>query len=559
MSDLLGGIDYQSLLETFLAESGERLNTLEETLLKLEVSPSDPELLNAIFRGMHTLKGDAAMLGFKHVAGLSHVAEDLLDRIRSGETRVNGPVISALLRSVDTLRRLLDGEGAGGPLHDDLAAHEASCHGLLTEAARAASAVLPGLAPETNPAQDITPDGGEELRTLRVEIGKLDRLLDLVGEIAVARERIRQLLRGQSETAAAEAFEDTDRLYLELQELVMNARLVPIGPSLRQQGRTVRDLAPASGKKVSLAIEDHDVEVDARVIEQLRAPLAHLVRNALDHGIEPPELRARNGKDPIGSITLRAFHHGGSIVVQVVDDGSGLDRARIQARAVERGLISEGASLSARELQRLVFSPGFSTAKTITEVSGRGVGLDAVQRSVNALRGAAEIDSTPGEGTTVSIRLPMMLTILEGFAVEAGDETFIIPRDALLECTDLPTATQDQVDLTGVLDLRGQPLPLLRLRYWFGLAGRPARESVAVVQCDGVRVGLLVDELHGATQAVVKRLPGLRTITGIFGATVLGSGRVALILDVPGLLERAFKQESLSSPAFAAHREKPTN
>ncbi|HXH62578.1 MAG TPA: chemotaxis protein CheA, partial [Gemmatimonadales bacterium] len=373
---------------------------------------------------------------------------------------------------------------------------------------------------------------------------KLDRMLNLTGEIAIARGRVAQQLSALPSEIGQEILEahrEADRLQLELQEQVMKARMVPVGPVFRQYARTVRDLARAHGKSVSLVIEGDDVELDTRVVERLRDPLTHMIRNTIDHGIESPELRAALGKAVEGRLTLRAAHDGGLIVIEVRDDGAGFNRERIAERARALGLATDPERLSDAELLPFVFAPGFSTAEVVTDLSGRGVGMDVVRRNIESLRGTIAITNAPGEGAVISIRLPLTLAIIDGFGVGVGDETYVVPLDAVLECLSLPRDTHRDGDGHGVLNLRGDPLPFLRLRDRFTVAGdAPAREHVLVVQHAGGRAGIAVDTLFGERQAVIKSLGTvLDGLSGVSGSTILGDGKVALILDVPALLREA--------------------
>lgn len=533
-----GGVDFQALRETFLAESAERLLEIEEALLALERQPEDPELLHTVFRGMHTLKGDASTVGLPRIAELAHHGEDLLERIRAG-TFALADAASTLFSTVDTLRRLLDAAAHGDESEPPELAPLLAELGRLTGdhtprplEKKAATAFL-GMA-----------GAAEPLRTLRIAVAKLDRLLDLTGEIAVARGRLRQTLAElppRAATEAVRAFEEADPLYLELQELVIDARLVPVGPIFRQQARLVRDVAAAQGKRVRLVLDDHDVSVDTKVVEHIRAPLAHLVRNAIDHGIEPPAAREAAGKDAVGTVRLSAFHQGAFVIIQVADDGGGFDRERIAHHAAERGLLGPDRQLSDREIDRLVLMPGFSTAEAVTEISGRGVGLDVVAKNIEALRGSIDFASVQRKGTTFTIRVPLTLAVIEGFAVAVGGEVFLFPLEEIRECVDLPAGRRGGPREHDVMSLRGAPLPLLRLRHWLGeTAPADARESVVVVGHQGGQVGLVVDRLLGAQQTVVKPLAEIfRGVPGLLGTTVLGDGRVAFILDIPALLAAA--------------------
>jgi two-component system chemotaxis sensor kinase CheA len=323
-----------------------------------------------------------------------------------------------------------------------------------------------------------------------------------------------------------------------LQQQVMNVRMRPIGPTFRHFVRVVRDVAVAAGKLARLELEGEDVEVDMGVIERLRDPLTHMVRNAVDHGLEPPDAREAAGKDRCGKVTLRARRDAGSIVVDVEDDGAGFSRERIALRARELGLAADPESLPTQELYRLIFEPGFSTAERVTALSGRGVGMDVVLRNVEALHGSVRISSRPGQGSGISLRLPQTLAIIEGLGVGVGGETFVLPLDDVIECVEMPVLQQGQQAGRGVFELRGDALPFVRLGDALGVPREAgARESVVVVRQEDSRAGIAVDRLYGQSQTVIKPLGGaFQGLPGIAGSAILGSGRVALILDVATLM-----------------------
>jgi len=531
-------IDREALIRTFLAETGEQLASMEEALVALEASPEDAEVMGTVFRCAHTLKGNCSVLDLSAPEELAHAMEGLLDRVRSGDVPVSSALVTLLLSAVDALRAMvpeaLDGEAGMRPSHRAIA-----------DRLRAAAAgnVDPGVRAPVVPRSSATADEG---RTLRVDVVKLDRMLDLTGEIAVARGRLLRTLEqlGPAGGEALEAAREMDRLCLGLQDGVMKARMVPVRPLFRRYTRMVRDLAADTGRRARLVVEGHDVEVDTAVIERLADPLTHMIRNAVDHGLEAPDVRAAGGKDPCGTVTLRAFHHAGSVVVQVADDGAGLDRTRILDRARELGLVGDTEAASEAEVHRLLFEPGFSTAGEVTTVSGRGVGMDVVRRNIEALRGTISIASRPREGTTVTLRLPLTLAIIEGLAVGVGGESYILPIDAVVQCVELPESERERPDAGGVIPLRGAALPYLRLRHLFDVVGEPpSRGYVVVVRHGAGQAGLAVDVLLGESQAVIKPLdPMLRRLPGVAGSTILGDGRVALILDVALLLEAALVQ-----------------
>lgn len=545
-------IDLDAILLTFSAETEERLGEMEEALIALEVCPQDEKLLEAIFRGAHTIKGNSASLGFPKVAGFAHVFEELLQRFRNHTMPVTPKRITLLLRSVDALRQMVPEAIAGA---DELQpAHVALLHELASgepcdaqdERGPVSVAIADRAKPIGRPREDFQPWLGRA-GTVRVDIQKLDRMLNLAGEITVAHGRLREALdtRSQGGKDALEAQGQVERLSLDLQEQIMKVRMVPVGPIFRQYIRIVRDMALANGKVTQLAIDGEDVEIDLSVIEHLKDPLIHMIRNAFDHGIESPEARQAQGKDRCGLITLSASHDGANIVIQLKDDGAGLSRERIVKRARSLGTIAEPEKLADRELYQLIFEPGFSTAETITDISGRGVGMDVVRRNIEALRGSVAIESQPGRGTTINIRLPLTLAIIDGFGVGVGDETYVVPMHTVLECLQLPAGEQHQGNYFGVINLRGEPLPYVRLRDWFNIPGsRPNRENIVVVEVDRVKAGLAVDSLFGARQTVIKPLGDkFKDVRGIAGSAILGNGRVALIIDVQGLLREVIRSQ----------------
>ena len=549
-------IDRAELIQIFSAESEENLREMELGYVQLESTPDDAETLQAIFRAAHTIKGNAASLGFPALARFAHGVEDVLDQLRTGATALTTPLATLLLRTVDVFRYLVEGAVAGTS-EELLPEHLELLEDLKIEAGGHDAAPMPAVAGAQQDHADRRSGAdrrADERRrnkpqTLRVEIDKLDRMLNLTGEIAVARERLTGLLDGSDASLVIdeilEAHRSADRLFMDLQEEVMKVRMVPLGPTFRQFVRTVRDVATAQGKQAYVDVSGEDVGVDMNVIEHLRDPLTHIVRNAVDHGIETPEERRHAGKDPRGRILLQAWHEGGSIVIQVQDDGSGLDRGKITERARTMGYASDLEKLSDSEVYRLILDAGFSTAASVTEYSGRGVGMDVVRRNVEQLRGSIAIDSRLGAGTTFTLRLPLTLAIIRGFAVGVEGETYVMPLDAVIECIEFPRVDVSDAGNRGFINLRGQALPYLRLRECFRLGGqRPERENVLVLRVQEQRVGLVVDRLFGESQTVIKPLGRvLGELPGVSGSAILGNGRVALILDVEGLLREALRAD----------------
>jgi two-component system chemotaxis sensor kinase CheA len=539
--------DREKVIAAFLAESEEGLERTEQYLIAAETDPGNPELLDEMFRVAHTLKGNASALDFPQLAGFAHVMEDLLEALRKHELAISRDVISLLLQAVDALRALVPAAAEG----DDrlTTSHEELKKTMASRASResAAPAMSSHQAPSPTAVPGFLPLDTRN-RTLRVDIEKLDRMLSLTGEIAVAQGRLRRTIEGLKNEEGCKLLElhrETETLQKNLQEQVMGVRLVPVGPLFQHFARSVRDISQRHNKLARLEIVGGDVEVDTRVLEQLKDPLLHMIRNAVDHGIESPQLRRSLGKNPCGSLTLTAFPKAGSILIQLTDDGRGFNRQRILAKARVLGLLPDGEKITDSELFNLVFEAGFTTAEEVTDLSGRGVGMDVVRRNIELLRGNIEIQSTEGQGSAITIRLPLTLAIIDGFSVIANNETYVIPLEVVSECLELP---QEQIsrDAVGVLSLRGEPLPYVRLREVFGTPKeRPARENVVVVHRDGGYAGIAVETLLGECQAIIKPLNRIfRDVPGVSGSTILDNGRVALILDISTLLREVVAQQA---------------
>ncbi len=473
-------IDLNELMTTFVEESVEDIAALENGLLALEVAPDDAEVQQELLRRAHTIKGNASCVGLTSVTTFAHAYEELLERIHEKAMQADPAVVTLLLSGIDTFRRLIAAPSAGG-------------------AQRTAA------------------------RSLRVASEKLDRMLDLTAEITIARGRVQQLLMTGDFEAVIELERQVAMLETELQELIMRARMVPVGPLFRSYTRVVRDTAATHGKAAQLVTSGDDVEVDTTAVEMLRDPLTHMIRNSIDHGIELPEERIAHGKPASGTITLAAHHEAGSIVIRISDDGAGI---RVDGNRLET-----------------IFEPGFSTAETVTDLSGRGVGMDVVRRAVESLRGTIDVESVLGAGTTFTIRFPLTLAVIDGFRVTASSESFIVPMDHVIECIELPSDERGD-DPSGVLLLREEIVPYVRLRKLFNLPDNGhTRENVLVVRHGSAKAGLVVDDLHGSAQAVIKPLGNyFGEVSGIAGSSILGTGQVALILDTPAIL-RNLEQE----------------
>lgn len=385
-----------------------------------------------------------------------------------------------------------------------------------------------------------------ENQSIRVDSTRLDQLIELVGELVIAGAGAGLRASKGGDAPIVEAISEVMRMVEEVRNTALQLRMVPIGTTFSRFQRVVRDVSAEMGKEIQLVISGAETELDKSVVEKIGDPLMHLVRNSMDHGIEFAELRRQRGKPVKGTVRLNAFHESGSIVIEVGDDGGGLNRDKLYAKAIERGLVGPNQNLTDQEVYALIFEAGFSTADAVTNISGRGVGMDVVRRNIVALRGMIEIDSVQGVGTTMKIRLPLTLAIIDGFLLGVGSASYVVPLDMVMECIELSEAERQETHESNFINLRGSVLPFIRLREHFreqGKAGR--RENIVVVQYAGQKAGLVVDELMGEFQTVIKPLGKLfGNLRGVGGSTILGSGEVALILDVPALIQRAVNLET---------------
>ena len=384
-----------------------------------------------------------------------------------------------------------------------------------------------------------------ESRLIRVQADKLDQLIDLVGELVIAGASANLLAQRSGEANLAEATSVLSRLVESIRDSALQLRMVQIGETFNRFHRVARDVSKELGKDIELVITGAETELDKSVVEKIGDPLMHLVRNAMDHGIESAERRAAAGKPVKGRVELNAFHDSGSIVIEVVDDGGGLNKDKIQAKAIEKGILQPGQTLTDQEVVNLIFEAGFSTVEKVTNLSGRGVGMDVVRKNITALRGSVDVKTELGEGSRFTIRLPLTLAIIDGFLTGVGKSSYVIPLDMVVECIELRDTTENR----DYLNLRGEVLPFVRLRDMFEMPGpQPSRENIVVVQYAGQKAGIVVDQLLGEFQTVIKPLGTLfRNVRGIGGSTILGSGEVALILDVQALVSRSARNEESSA------------
>jgi two-component system chemotaxis sensor kinase CheA len=396
----------------------------------------------------------------------------------------------------------------------------------------------------------ITEKKAVEARLIRVHADKLDQLIDLVGELVIAGASANLLAQRSGQTELVESTSILSRLVENIRDSALQLRMVQIGETFTRFNRVVRDVSKEIGKEIDLIITGAETELDKSVVEKIGDPLMHLVRNSMDHGIESGDVREARGKSRRGRVELNAYHDSGSIVIEVIDDGSGLPREKILQKAIEKGLVQPNQQLSDQEIINLIWEPGFSTADQVTNLSGRGVGMDVVRRNIQSLRGNCDVASIEGEGSTFTIRLPLTLAIIDGFLVGVGKSAYVIPLDMVIECIELKENTADR----DFLNLRGEVLPFVRLREMFEIeGGQPTRENIVVVQYAGQKAGIVVDQLMGEFQTVIKPLSSIfRHLRGIGGSTILGSGEVALILDVQALVSRNARAEERERSYSAA-------
>jgi two-component system chemotaxis sensor kinase CheA len=508
----------------FLVESYEHLDRIERELLGQ--APS----IDAIFRGLHTIKGTAGFFGYERIGDVAHAAESLLDKLRDGELAFSSPIASVLLDAVDALRLMLAVVEQRG--HDDAGDHGVllgALAGLQQQAVQPAP-VVAAVAPVAAPASDTT---------IRVDVELLDELMDLAGELVLARNQLLQRA-GSGGDALAQTAQRIDRITSELHDGVMRMRMQPIGGTWSKLPRIVRDLAGELGKQVRLELDGSDTGLDRSIIEAIRDPLTHVVRNAIDHGIEKPDARVRAGKPAEGVLRLRASHEGGHVMLEVSDDGAGIDPARVRAKALERGVVGveRAAQMTDAEVIELVFEPGFSTADTVTAISGRGVGMDVVKHNIQAIGGVVAIDSRCGAGTTMRIKLPLTLAIVPALIVDAAGDRYAIAQVGVRQLVRLD-GRLEHIGGAPLYRLRGELLPLVYLDEALGGDARTG-STIVVLQTEGRAFGLVVDAVYDSEEIVVKPVgPRLRDVPTYAGATILGDGRIALILDVRGIAARA--------------------
>jgi two-component system chemotaxis sensor kinase CheA len=534
------------LIGDFVNEAAEHLATIEAQILILEQEPTAADPLNAAFRGFHTIKGLAGFLDLGDIRAVSHEVETLLDRARNQELLLTPGIIDVVLESADYLKQAigwvqsgLQGTAGDPPPFDQLL-------DKVRMVLEGKQVVAPVAKIEERPADVPKPGAGkaeaDTTFSLRVDAGKLDYMMDMVGELVIAQ----SLITHNPEIGALESgplqrnLQQLGRITAEVQRVAMSMRMTPVSTLFSRMNRLVRDLTRKNGKKVRLELDGEETELDKTIIEMLADPMMHMVRNSLDHGLEGAEERIASGKPAEGTLRLSASHQAGHILIEITDDGRGLNTDKILKKARDRGLVPEGQNLSESEIFFLIFEPGFSTAEVVTDVSGRGVGMDVVRRQITGLRGRIEIQSARGRGTTFLLRLPLTLAIIDGLIVGVGGERYIMPinsvREMLRPTADMIFTMEGRAEMAMV---RGELLPIVRLGKRFGIEEarqNPAEALFVVAEAQGRRFCLLVDEMLGKQEVVIKSLGDMfRQVSGISGGAILGDGRVGLILDVNGV------------------------
>ena len=582
-------IQDESLLRDFITEALEYIGEIEINILNLEKDPEDKEYINAIFRPFHSIKGVAGFLNLDHVRDLAHNLENLLDKVRNGELSVTPPLIDVILDGADTLKTMIgqlrdkvDGKvqdvykldvsslvervkalekGEAAPAKTKKIGEILLAEGTITPDDLTAGLKLTQEKPGKKIGEALIDEGkatakqvSQALRkqaeqvtdqtNIRVDTRKLDDMIDMVGELVIMQSMVQQDIKNQlnPDKNLIRDIAQFVRITSGLQKVSTSLRMVPIKQTFQRMSRLVRDLAKSSGKIVTVEMVGEDTEIDRNMVDEIYNPLVHMIRNSVDHGLEMPEERIKQGKSETGMIYLKAYHRGGNVVIEIGDDGKGLDKERILNKAMKSGVLANGEGLSAQDIYRLIFLPGLSTAEKITDVSGRGVGMDVVRGAVEKLRGKIEIDSTYGKGTTFAASFPLTLAIIGGMIVRVGPELYILPTTAIRQVLRPPKESYNNVIGKGeIINVMGQLLPLVRLHSLFDIP--PAHENpweaiIVVVEGEKSSRCLLVDEIIGKTEVVIKSLGnGVGKIKGVSGGAILGDGRIGLILDTEGLFE----------------------
>ena len=580
------------ILADFLMEAGELVDKLGEQLMEMEKRPDDPDLLNAIFRAFHTVKGGAGFLNFGPMVDLCHASEDVFNLLRSGKREMDQNLLDAILQSVDHLQAMMAQVSSGKELtaapaaliqalHDSCAAPAppvvkaapiaapANAKDAITDDEFEAlldqfhgAGKAPGPVVETPVAESPAPEKAVAAKpetphehsgkasvahappaetTIRVDTNRLDKMMNLVGELVLLRNRLKILRGSSSSDDMSKAIGQLDFITRSLLGAVMQIRMQPVRQVFSRFPKVARDVARTLGKQVEVELVGEDTDLDKNLVDALADPLVHMVRNAVDHGIEMPDVRKRAGKPEAGHLTLSARQQGDHILISISDDGAGIDSEKLRRKVVEKGLMTEAAAerLSPDECLQLVFMPGFSTKEQISDLSGRGVGMDVVKSAITNLKGTVRIESRPGQGSVVLIQLPLTLAILPALMVSVAGRTFAMPLASVVDVTVLQTESIRRLDKWDVVLIRDELVRLIHLDRWAGVNADPQLvRHVVLANVDNERYGFVVSQVRGREEVVIKPLGAmLRGLTGLAGATVTGQGRVALILDFPGLIK----------------------
>ena len=584
------------LLGEFITECVDHISGGEAALLDLESNPDDNEQINTVFRAFHTIKGTSGFLGLDQVQKLSHLAENLLDRAREGQIKIVGGYADLALKSCDALRTMIEGLEGLKPgaqlvipdyysellielsnpedvgIGEEASVEEMRLGDILVGKNFAKRSEVEKAAKEQGgrrigevliEKKAVTPsDVAEAIRTqkkisgrtteatIRVGTGRLDSLINMVGELVIAQSMVAEdpEVVGSTGARLVRNVSRSGKIIRELQDLTMALRMVPLKRTFQKMARLVRDLAHKAGKSVQFVTEGGDTEIDRNMVEVLNDPLVHMMRNAVDHGIDTSEQRAAAGKDLTGTVYLRAYHSAGNVVIELEDDGKGLDRDKIIAKALDRGLVEPGRELSDAEAYSLIFQPGFSTAEKITDVSGRGVGMDVVKKGIESLRGRVEVISRAGEGSTFTMRVPLTMAITDAMLVRVGEQRYLLPTISIEQSFRPEVGAVSTVAGRGeMIVVRGSLLPVFRLYELFKVPGavtNPCKALLIIIEGEGKRCVLMVDELLGQQQVVIKSLGrSLGQVRGVAGGAILGDGQIGLILDAAGLLRSAGGEE----------------
>lgn len=570
--------EMQEIIGDFLIEADELIDALDTNFVKIESSPDDLDLLNEIFRGVHTIKGTSSFLGFDQVTTLSHNMEDILNKLRKAEMTMSPDTIDILLEGLDQLKVLLenvrnkvtdevdltdilkrlqdklDGEVATAPAVVKKTTEADPSPPQASVDTESMTPVANGVRTNAKPAASTNRSGSDQ--TIRVDVGRLDGLLNMTGELVLSRNSLMQTVNKLSAEHEGDyqleglnrAVKAVNFITTELQMAVMKMRMQPVGKVFSRFPRQVRDLSRENGKQIDLIISGEHTELDKSVIEEIGDPLMHIIRNSCDHGLELAEERRQKGKPEKGTIHLSATQEGSSIIIKVEDDGRGFDVDAIRAKAVERGLATQDEidRMSDREAFGFIFEAGFSTAKKVTDVSGRGVGMDVVRTNIQKLNGIVELDSTKDVGSTICIKLPLTLAIIQGLLVESDDDIFILPLSSVHETVKTEGSEIHYVNRHPVFKLRDEIIPLINLSRIIDNDSRGFEMSekpyIVVVGLAGKKLGMMIDRFLGQEEVVIKSMGEyLGSTTGVAGATILGDGRIRLIVDLIGLFNLARK------------------